>query len=219
MDKAEDCRVLRVVPEEGYGEGIFRIADIRTNSIGYASLRRYQSYTRAPADLVCLVARRARNLHSPEKFIRSLNTEGHRKHVNSFLRGFSIPSRESRRDTPESYLGTFAFSFLHFSFLVGWSRAFSPGMVDFPRAHKRSNLSRALWLLIALIVGVFGPLQFTGRSGWAPWDPRGPQKQVKIVKNSVFYIKKWPVLGPPFWGVPGQALDPHTGPFSKNPYI
>lgn len=114
MDKAEDCRVLRVVPEEGYGEGIFRIADIRTNSIGYASLRRYQSYTRAPADLVCLVARRARNLHSPEKFIRSLNTEGHRKHVNSFLRGFSIPSRESRRDTPESYLGTFAFSFFAF---------------------------------------------------------------------------------------------------------
>ena len=143
--------MLRVVPEEGYGEGIFRIADIRTNSIGYASLRRYQSYTRAPADLVCLVARRARNLHSPEKFIRSLNTEGHRKHVNSFLRGFSIPSRESRRDTPESYLGTFDLSVFNVFARVGWSRAFSPGMVDFPRAHKRSNLSCA-FLLSTLII-------------------------------------------------------------------
>ena len=38
MDKAEDCRVLRGVPEECYGEGIFASQEIFENSIGYAPL-------------------------------------------------------------------------------------------------------------------------------------------------------------------------------------
>ena len=31
--------------------------------------------------------------------------------------------------------------------------------------------------------------------------------------------QKWPVLGPPFWGVPGRAHEPPKALFSKKPYI